>query len=274
MIMARVHSLFRISGKLGGLIFYQTSKGSFVKEAPRRNKQKWKEAPEYAGQRARASEFGHVSRVAGQWTRVMKDMLEGCYPSDLYARVRSLCQALIGLDQSKPGDRRLFMGLLHSEAATQILHQWRTCKQDLLPESILNQTRISRDSLAVHLPQIEVSSLWNRPKRAMACQFRVHWGFILPDTDEMVVISAAGPVSKLDGKHLGPVTLAPGRSICEEYLAIVFVEVRFTTRSGQHPLDGKADWTSQLKILHLTPLAEDPCSRRPAREDPDFFHPN
>ncbi|MEZ5031466.1 MAG: hypothetical protein R2787_08690 [Saprospiraceae bacterium] len=272
--MARVHSLFRISGKLGGLIFYQTSKGSFVKEAPRRDKRKWQEAPEYAAQRARASEFGHVSRVAGQWTRAMKDMLEGVYPRDLHARVRALCQDLIRLDDHDPGERRVAMGLLNTEAACQILHQWRSQRRDLLPESILNRTGICPSTLAVHLPPIAGSRLWNRPTGATAVQFRVHWGFILPETDEMVAVSAKGPVRPLDEPHPRPLVLAPGPAICSEDLAIIFVEVRFLGHGAQSTSNDPAILASQLKVLHLTHLADDQDHRQPIRQNPDLYHPN
>lgn len=272
--MARVQSLFRISGKLGGLVFYQTKKGSFVREAPRCNKQRWLEAPEFAAQRARAAEFGQVSKVASQWTRAIKDMMDGCVPRDLYMQVRKLCQQLICLDPGPQGDRSIFMGLFHQDLATLLLQQWPCQTGHLLPDAILNKTLIQASNLCIHIPQIDLDTLWNRPLEATTYQIRAHWAFVLPDSDEMVVLSASSPIRKLNCESHKPVCLEPGKSICSELMVILFLEIRYYQPTKGHVAMERSSITSQLEVLRVLPILPEEQSRSTGGSNPDFYHPN
>lgn len=112
--MAELKGVLKITGKLGGLSFYEMNGKIIVRKPGGFDGEKILKDENYVNVRNNAAEFGRISKFGGQLRRALQPFAKDINDAQLHGRMAKMPYAVMKLDaQSGKGDRTVRRGLQH-----------------------------------------------------------------------------------------------------------------------------------------------------------------
>ena len=119
--MAELKGVLKITGKLGGLSFYEMNGKIIVRKPGGFDGEKIRNDEKYVNVRNNASEFGRCSKFGSKLRRALQPFLKDLNDPQLHGRMAKMLYEIMKLDtQSRKGDRTVQRGL-HQDESGKIL---------------------------------------------------------------------------------------------------------------------------------------------------------
>ncbi|MDQ0477295.1 hypothetical protein [Chryseobacterium sp. MDT2-18] len=115
--MAELKGVLKITGKLGGLSFYEMN-GKIIARTPGGfDGKKIRKEEKYVNVRNNASEFGRCSKFGGKLRRALQPFVKDLNDPQLHGRMAKMLHDLVKMDTvSAKGERTVQLGLQHAES--------------------------------------------------------------------------------------------------------------------------------------------------------------
>ncbi|MBU4537518.1 MAG: hypothetical protein L6264_06785 [Weeksellaceae bacterium] len=115
--MAELKGVLKITGKLGGLSFYEMNGKIIARNPGGFDGEKILRDEKYVNVRKNASEFGRCSKFGGKLRRALHPFVKDFHDPILHGRVAKMVYDLMKLDPVSPkGERTVQLGLQHAES--------------------------------------------------------------------------------------------------------------------------------------------------------------
>ncbi|QOW09804.1 hypothetical protein Q73A0000_05190 [Kaistella flava (ex Peng et al. 2021)] len=114
--MAKLKGVLKITGKLGGLSYYEMNGKIIVRKPGGFDGEKIRADEKYVNVRNNASEFGRCSKFGGRLRRALQPFVKDLNDPQLHGRMAKMLHNVMKMDVlSGKGDRTVEFGLLHAE---------------------------------------------------------------------------------------------------------------------------------------------------------------
>ena len=115
--MAELKSILKITGKMGGLSFYEMNGKIIVRNPGGFDGEKIRKDENYVNVRRNASEFGRCSKFGGKLRRALQPFVKELNDPILHGRMAKMLHGIMKMDTvSGKGERTVQCGLQHAES--------------------------------------------------------------------------------------------------------------------------------------------------------------